>query len=178
MGEPVVKGWVFENGTLCRPTTGGQIMTSESYANFELEFDWKISDGGSGGLFYRTRFGDEMAHLSGIEYQLQDDNSDDREPWSASGAIFGVMAPRQASPNPTGEWNSSRIVANGNHLEHWLNDEKVVQVDLNSRVWEQAVANGRPANRQHYAKSNSGHIVLQDPGKNIWFRKMRIRKLP
>ena len=172
-------GWRVEEGALHLAGRGGDIMTVDAYSDFELEFEWKISQGGNSGVIYRVDPGLRQSWHSGPEYQLLDD---DRHPngnqqITSAGAIYGIAAPQDKTLRPVGQWNTARIIARGNHLEHWLNGVKVVEAEIGSDDWNSAVSSANVRDKPQFAKSSSGHIVLQDHGKPVWFRNMRIRVL-
>ena len=63
-GEKVDNGWTVKNGVIHRHSKGGDIITKEKFKDFELTFDWKISEAGNSGIKYRTR------RSLGLEYQV------------------------------------------------------------------------------------------------------------
>jgi hypothetical protein len=82
-----------------------------------------------------------------------------------------------AHPNPAGEWNHARIVVNGTHVEHWLNEEKVVEYELQSDDWKQRKNSGKWKDVSTYAKSKSGSIAFQNHGDEVWFKNVKIKEL-
>src|SRR6266566_3943157 len=80
--------------------------------------------------------------------------------------------------HPGGEWNSARLVANGNHVEQWLNGFKMVEFELGSRDWDSKVAGSKFKPHLRFGKNTQGHIGLQDHGNVVAFRNIKIRVLP
>lgn len=79
--------------------------------------------------------------------------------------------------NPLGEWNTSRIVARGNEVEHWLNGTMVLKFERGSEDFRKRVADSKFAKHPKYGEPEEGHLVLQDHGSKMAFRDIRIRKL-
>ena len=91
-----------------------------------------------------------------------------------------MHAPTVTKPiNPPGSWNSSRLLVNGNHVEHWLNGEKVVEYHLWTPEWNEMVAKSKfPEYNPDWANvAQEGFIGLQDHGDDVWYRNIKIKKL-
>jgi hypothetical protein len=118
----------------------------------------------------------------GFEYQVLDDEkaSDRFQKVHQCGALYELFGPddSQKKLNPVGEWNSSRIVFNGNHIEHWLNGKKIVEADLGSPQMNEALAKSKWKNQKDFGTKKVGHIVIQDHQDEAWFRNVKIRELP
>ena len=178
-GSPPDSWRVADGAIRLRRDGGGDIRTVDTYSDFELEFDWKIQEGGNSGVIYRAQSGQQESWHSGPEYQILDDDghSNGNQDITSAAAIYNIAAPQNKTLKPVGEWNTARIVARGNRLEHWLNGVKVVQAEIDSSAWKTAVSNSNFRNKPQFARSPSGHIVLQDHGTDVWFRNLRIREL-
>ena len=79
---------------------------------------------------------------------------------------------------PLGEFNESRLLVDGDHVEHWMNGEKLLEYTLWDDEWTAAVAASKFASMPDYGLNETGHIVLQDHGDELWFRNIRVRPLP
>lgn len=180
--------WVVEDGVLVldvdegtEEMTGGDLITRQQYENFELELDWKISEGGNSGVFYGVREmpEHEVAYETGIEMQVLDDerHQDGKMPVTSAGACYALYPPRDKMLRPVGEWNSARLVVNDGHVEHWLNGKKIVEYVIGSPDWNERVANSKFAGWEHFAKYRRGHVGLQDHTDRVWFRNIRLREL-
>ncbi|NOZ41507.1 MAG: DUF1080 domain-containing protein [Planctomycetes bacterium] len=176
-GWPV--GWELENGVLARVAGGGDIMTVEEYADFELRLDWKISPGGNSGIIYRISTGDEQPYYSGMEYQVLDDekHSNGKNLLTSAGSLYDLYARSEAATTKVGDWNEARIVVRGNKIEHWLNGKKVVACEIGSDDWNSRLAKSKFATWPKFAKNRQGHISLQDHGNLVWYRNIRIKRL-
>ena len=162
---------------------GGDIITKAVYDNFELRLEWKITKGGNSGIFYHVVEADtyKAPYETGAEYQLLDDVgfSDPIEDWQSAGANY-AMHPADAGKKklrPTGEWNSSRIIFNKGHVEHWLNGEKIVEFNKFSEDWKTKRNSGKWNDFPDYGKANSGYLGLQDHGAGVWFRNIKVKSL-
>lgn len=163
------------------PGVGDQradLITSEQFENFELMFDWKISAQGNSGVIFRVSEEFDQTYHSGPEYQLMDDNGFPNEvPLHFTGANYGLHTTTTKILRPLDEWNSTRLVVNKSHVEHWLNGQKVVEYELWSDDWKARVAASKWKDFKSYGMTMSGHIALQDHGSEAWFRNIFIRTL-
>lgn len=178
--------WEVIDGTLhCKPFIDGadnqraDLITVDQYGDFELAFDWKISAQGNSGVIYRATEEFDVPYASGPEFQILDDEGypGDKKPEYLTAANYDMQAVEKKKLNPTGEWNSSKIVAKGNHIEHWLNGEKVLEYELYSDAWKAQVASHKWKDFPGYGLSKSGYIDLQDHGNEVWFRNITILPL-
>ena len=159
------------------------LMTVDTFLDFELSFEWKISPAGNSGIKYNVS--EKMSiqggntHALGFEYQIIDDNGypEKLEPWQKTAALYALIPPEHAHPKPAGTWNSGRIVLRGNHGEHWLNGVKVVEYELGTSRFDSLVQHSKYHVHPHFAEKRYGHIVLQDHKDDVWFRNLKIRKL-
>ncbi|TCO87702.1 uncharacterized protein DUF1080 [Chthoniobacter flavus] len=162
-GEPKT-GWHVEQGVLICPKTngrpngsGGDLVTDTKFVDFEFSFEWRISPAGNSGVLYlfdESRApggppmyrGDTGHSPLGFEYQVLDnENHPDgkRGPTHRAGALYDLNANDKAAPKPVGEWNESRIVLRGKHIEHWLNGVKSAEADLDSAAYREAFAKSK-----------------------------------
>lgn len=174
--------WKLEDGVLSLAGRGGgDIVTKKQYDDFELEIDWKISEGGNSGLFFNVIETDSLPvpWHSGPEYQFLDDerHADAKIRKHRSGDNYDVQQSTTETVKPAGEWNTTRLVVNGDHVEHYLNGEKVVEYELGSPAWQDSVANSKFSELPMYGQAEEGHIALQDHGDQVWFRNIRIREM-
>ncbi|MCW5942008.1 MAG: DUF1080 domain-containing protein [Fimbriimonadaceae bacterium] len=180
-GDAPGKGWTVE-GDEIRYTPGaggGDIRTKEDYQDFELRFDWKIEAGGNSGVFYRVSDKNPTTWATGPEYQVLDDerHPDGKNPKTRAGSNYALCAPTQSVVKKADEWNTARIVVRGDHVEHWLNEVKVVEYTLGSPEWTALVKESKFANVPEYGKMKTGRLVLQDHGNAVAFRNVRVKRL-
>jgi hypothetical protein len=190
--------WVIENGAIKKiasgkvpkqadgqPLEGGDLMTVDTFADFELAWEWRVTPGANSGVKYNvseelsTKIDPRYA-AKGFEYQMLDDDrhEDGKLPTHRSGALYDLVAPNASKRlAPVGEWNSSRIVFRGNHGEHWLNGATVVEFDLGTPALDSALAASKYHVWPWFAERRKGHIVLQDHGDEVYFRSIKIREL-
>ncbi|MFL5618261.1 MAG: DUF1080 domain-containing protein [Gemmatimonadaceae bacterium] len=173
--------WTVVNGELSKVKSTNDIITRDEYADFELEFEWKLHPGGNAGVFYRGTEEAEKIYYSAPEYQLLDDerHPDGKSRLTSAGADYGLYAARAGVVNPANQWNRSRIVARGPHVEHWLNGEKLLEYEVGSPDWETRLKASKFANWAQYGRLTKGHIGIQgDHEGELSLRNMRIRTLP
>jgi hypothetical protein len=191
--------WVIEDGLIRkvntgniknlpdgRPVEGGDLMTTETFDNFELTFEWKINKAGNSGLKYNVS--EEMAEKNGskysalgFEYQLLDDGDTTYKgklkPSQYSGSLYDLIPSKNVVLKPIGEFNSSRILVNGNHAEHWLNGNKVVEYEFGSKELDEAYKVSKFNKIVGFTDKRKAHIVLQNHNDESWFRNIKIRDL-
>ena len=180
-GEPVTRGWEVQDGELVRTDRGGAIYAEGEYEDFVLDFVWKIAPGVNSGLKYRVRFYEKGVYGNpgwlGCEYQIYDD-AKNPGPRSSTGALYDVYPPNDKKRvNPPGEYNHSRIVVDGNRIEHWLNGEKIVEADTSSDEWQRRIAKSKFAPVEGFGQNRRGRIQLQDHGGDVWFKSITLRPL-
>ena len=177
-GGPPGKGWKVEDGAIHRTAGGGDLISEKEYADFELEFEWKISKGGNSGVKYRLRT--TPAGWIGAEYQVLDDagHPNGKVADTSTGSLYEVVpADKDKILNPPGEWNKSKVIAKGKVLEHWLNGKLVLKADTSSAGWAEMKKASKFAKIDGFAEAGPGRILLQDHGDEVWFRAIRIREL-
>ncbi len=178
---PVPTRWHVENGVIAlgKEGTEGDLVTTEEFGDFELELDWKISEGGNSGIFYFVQEPGDAPYTwsTGLEMQVLDDarHSDGKLPSHRAGALYDLIAPAKAAAKPVGEWNRVRIMVRGGRIEHWLNGEQIVVTNYGDANWNTLVAGSKFKAMPHFAKVPRGRIALQDHGDRVWFRDIRIR---
>ncbi len=179
-----VSGWKIIEGVLHNSGVGsdhgGDIITKKQYQDFELYLEWKIAPESNSGIFYLVQEGNYKAiYETGPEYQLIDDKGWPRplKESQYSGSNYDMQAPEGAEVVPIDEWNKTRIIKKGAHVEHWLNDKKVVEYELWSDEWKQLKENSKWSTRPDYGMAEKGHIGLQDHGGLTMFRNVKIKEL-
>ena len=176
--------WKVEDGALTLPATtaagtrAGDIISKDTFEQFELVFDWRISSGGNSGVKYFIL--EDQNSAIGHEYQVIDDarHADAKiGPHRQTAAFYDVLPAADRPIKPAGEWNTTRIVVRGQNVEHWLNGKKVLQYELNSPALNAAVEKSKFKGIERFGKRQNGHILLQDHGDQVWFRNVKIRRL-
>jgi hypothetical protein len=168
-----------------QPAAGGDLMTIESFRDFELAFEWRVTPAANSGVKYNVSEELSLAHASnhaalGFEYQVLDDvlHPDNRIATHLAGALYDIIAPGAAKRlRPVSEWNSARIILRGNHGEHWLNGVKVVEFDLGTPRLDSLLHRSKYKPIPGFAERRRGYIVLQDHGDEVYFRSIKIREL-
>ena len=172
--------WHQMGDTIMKSKGTEDLVSRDQYQDFEFEFDWKLSPGGNAGVFYHATEEGDKVYWTGPEYQLLDDarHPDGKNALTSSGAAYGLYAPPRGVVKPAGEWNSTRIVIRGPHVEHWLNGQKVVQYELWSPDWEAKVKASKFDAWKGYGRAKKGYIGIQgDHTGELALRNLRIRTL-
>jgi hypothetical protein len=179
-GTGVPPEWIISDGVISHTPGGGDLISVETFANFELTFEWKITPGGNSGVIYRVdeQFG--ASFQSGPEYQILDNagHTDGLSPMTSAASVPALYPPSRDATRPVGEWNTAKIVIAGNRGEHWLNGEQVVTFEIGSPDWVSRVAASKFAAWPAFGTLTEGHIVLQDHGNPLEYRNVMVRRLP
>ena len=178
-GAPVTRGWEVNEGTIHLRADGpraGPIVTSRQFADFDLQFEWKISAGGNSGVKYRVKkFGERVL---GCEFQILDDAKHPGiKAKQQTGGIYGLYAPLCLPAHPAGEFNHSRIVVCGKQLQHWLNGKRVVEARVCSCNWTNRKAASKFAEVEGFGENRCGRIMLTDHSSEVWYRNLTLRPL-
>jgi hypothetical protein len=175
------KGWSVHDGVISKEGEVDDLISRDEYANFELELEWKLGKGGNSGIFYHGKREYDHIYWSAPEYQLLDDANapDGRNRLTSAAAAYALYAAPAGIVKPADEWNTTRIVVDGAHVEHWLNGKKVVEYELWSPDWKAKVAASKFVKYPDYGLAKKGLIGIQgDHNGALALRHIRIRELP
>jgi hypothetical protein len=179
--KDIPKNWTVEDSALyCSwKDDQGDIRTTEEYSDFDLRFDWKVEPTGNSGVFYRATEDHEVPWHTAPEYQLLDNEkaSDNKTTLTQAASVYGLYPPIVRVSRGAGEWNEGRIVAKGNHVEHWLNGVKVVSYELGSPDFLARIEKSKFQRDADFGKKPSGFIVVQDHWQKVWFRNLKVKRL-
>lgn len=172
-------GWTIVDGALTKSSTVADLISRETFGDFELEFEWKLGKGGNAGIFYRATEEYIKVYWSAPEYQLLDDaNNPGDTRLTAAGSIYALYPAADGFQKPFGEWNTGRIVLKKGHLEHWLNGKKVAEGEMGSADWNAKVKASKFARWPNFALAPRGAIAIQgDHQGPLSLRNIRIRPL-
>jgi hypothetical protein len=174
-------GWKVEGGLLqsVAGTKGKELITVGQYDDFELSWEWRVAPGGNNGIKYFVT--EARPKAPGPEYQMIDDEKHpdgQRGGTHQTAALYDILPPAADKPSkPGGEWNSSRIVTKGNHVEHWLNGKKVLEFELGSDAVKAGLAKSKFKALPDFGAKVKGHIMLTYHQDECWFRNLKLREL-
>jgi hypothetical protein len=190
--------WKVENGTIRKVNNaevlkatgkdidGGDLTTIETFDNFELSFDWKIKPDGNSGIKYNvseeisTTYGGKHSAL-GFEYQILDDDSDKYKdklkPTQYTAGLYEMYKAENVKVNPIGEFNTSRILLDGNHGEHWLNGVKVLEYEFATAEFDSLFQLSKYHTYPDFEKKRKGHLVITNHSDDSWYRNIKIRRI-
>jgi hypothetical protein len=180
-------GWKVIDGVLTRVTGGAggkgagggdDIITVDEYDNFELKLQWRLGKGVNSGILYRVIEDAVTSWHVAPEMQVLDNvGFGDPNKKHHAGALYDLYTPTKDTSRAPGNWNDVKLIANGNHVEHWLNGEKVVEYEINSDDWKNRVANSKFKNMPKFAKATKGYICLQDHSGRVEYRSIKLRPI-
>ena len=178
--ETAPAGWHVADGTIAKDKPTTDLVSKGEFDNFELELEWKIAEGGNGGIFYRGTEEYDHIYWSAPEYQLLDDikGADNKSRLTSAAASYALYPSPPGHLKPVGEWNQARIVAKSAHVEHWLNGIKLLEYELWSPDWEAKVKMSKFAAYSNFGRAKKGHIALQgDHTGSLAFRNIGVREI-
>ena len=191
-------GWVIRDGSLTvNGTNGGEsagpgdIVTVDQFSDFELEVEFKITPGANSGIkyFVDPDINKGAGSAIGCEFQILDDERHEDAKMGVMGnrtlgSVYDLIAPENLSipgrPKQfkgIGQWNQARIVSKNGKVEHWLNNEKVIEYDRFSQMFKALVNNSKFQKWNGFGRWPQGHILLQEHGSEVSFRNIKIREL-
>jgi 3-keto-disaccharide hydrolase len=180
-GKPVAGSqWQIQDGAIVLTEGGGgDLITRGSFADFELQLQWKIAEGGNSGIFFHADESELPIYVHAAEIQILDDarHPDNKKADRRSGSLYDLIAAPAASQKPAGSWNTVVISHNNGHLQAWQNNVQTVDIDLRSKAFLDLVADSKFADWPGFAENVEGHIGLQDHGDVVSFRNLKIRAL-
>lgn len=182
-GQPVTEGWEIKDGSINTVLggKGGDIITAEEYSNFDFSVDFRITPGCNSGIkYFFTNY--QTGGNLGCEYQIIDDKlgEDTKLANHLCGSLYDVLPPDETKKkvNAPGEWNTIRVVANGNKVQHFMNGIKILEYMRGNQAFTEAVSKSKfnkavPA----FGTVERGHVLLQYHGGLVSFRNIKIRTL-
>ena len=178
--QNVKSAWQIENGTMVLTRRGGgDLISRESFTNFELQLQWKIAQGGNSGIFFNADESELPIYVHAPEIQILDDarHPDNKQANRRSGSLYDLIAAPASSQKPAGTWNEVVISHHNGHLQAWQNNVKTVDIDLRSNEFRQLVRTSKFADWPGFAENDGGHIGLQDHGDVVSFKNLKVRLL-
>jgi hypothetical protein len=190
-------GWEIKDGKLSvlesggsESTHGGDIVTEDKFSSFELELEFKITPGANSGIkyFVDTSLNKGVGSSIGCEFQILDDklHPDAKKGTNGNrtvGSLYDVItAASYSEPNKKkrtvvpGTWNKARLIVNGGHVEHYLNNIKVVEYNRYSQMFKALIAYSKYSKYENFGQAPEGRILLQDHGNKVSFRSIKIRE--
>lgn len=181
-------GWTISNGVLSiadndNAPSVGDIVTNRKYKNFELKVDFLYTDGANSGIKYFIQDArNGTVSTIGNEYQILDDILHPDAALGIDGnrklgSFYDVLPARVNPPAKAGQWYTAKIVVKGNHVEHWLNGKKILEFDRDSDRWKEAIAKSKFNNTEGFGMAEDGYILLQDHGRVVSFKNIKIREM-
>lgn len=174
--DPPQSGWIVTNGVLrcVAGGKGGDMITTDKFDDFEFSWEWSMPPKSNNGVKYFIF--EERGQAIGHEYQMIDDTLEKNEKMMTA-SFYEVQAPHDVKVKPWGEWNHSRIIVQGNHVEHWLNGVKVNEYECGSEAVKAGVALSKFKKVEGFGNKVRGHILLTYHNDEANYRNVKLREL-
>ena len=173
--------WVIKEGALktISGSKGVDIISTDIYKDFELELEWKLQSGGNSGIFYFATEEGNFIWQSAPEMQVLDNTAhpDRMRKVTSAGALYDLIAPKNEVVKPLGQFNQVKIISKDNHIEHWLNGQKLLEYEYGSEEMKALIGQSKFKDMPYFAKASSGRVGLQGDHGEVWYKNIRIRKL-
>ncbi len=178
--------WIVKDGVLTvrRDMDGREhnydyLWTKDMYEDFILDLEFKVIEGTNSGIFFRTSDLKDPVY-TGIEVQVCNSYGRDRvNKKGTAGAIYDCLEPTKNTIKKPGEWNRCTLTCKGSWIKVVLNDEQVINMDLDR--WTTPHKNPDTSDNKFGRAlkdfARVGHIGLQDHGRPVWYRNIRIKRL-
>ncbi len=199
--QDMPKAWTIENNSLkinSVETAGvtetwrkdrGDIIFNQKFADFELSFEWKVAKGAKSGVYYKVQeyAPNESSNIMAPKYEIMDDAMGVQKGNYLSASIYDIVPSTNSNTRPCGQWNESKIIVKGGAVRHIQNGESLLDFDLTSENWANKLEGSDWAKRleaKEYSiilecgkNKEQGYIALQDMGKDVWFRNIKIKQI-
>jgi len=169
--------FTVQDGAIVRVADGPDLISVDQYTSFDFRFDWLIGEGANSGVMFRVTEAEDETYMTGPEYQLLDNarHPDGQSPLTSAASLFALYPAAKDVTRPVGTWNEGRLLVANNHVEHWLNGERIVTYDIGSADWNAKVAASKFKDWAGFGKSAQGHLALQQHGFKVAFRNLKIK---
>jgi cytochrome c len=190
--ESLGKSWVIKDNAVhlnslkkddggWQAADGGDIISTDTYQDFELNLEWKIAACGNSGIMYNVVESDEYDYvwMTGPEMQVLDNSCHPDAAFDKhkAGDLYDMLETKFVTVNPAGEWNKVRLISNKGKVQFWLNGYNVVNYEMANDAWNELIANSKFKEWKGFGQAKSGHISLQDHGDKVWYKNIKIKKL-
>ncbi len=182
--DGIGSAWKLEDGVLHLDPSegqGGDLVTKQSFGDFHLKMEWKISENGNSGVMFYVQESEEYNYPweTGPEMQLLDNDGhpDGKIITHRTGDLYDLIESSAEVGKSVGEWNEAEVISKDGKLEFYLNGTQTISTTLWDDNWEALVAGSKFKDMPGFGKFKEGKIALQDHGDKIWFRNVQIKEL-
>ena len=163
-------GYVVEDGAIVATPQAKNLVTTDTFANYTLDFDFLLTPGANNGLGINYP-GTGDAAYTGLELQILDDGDPkykDIKDSQTHGSIYLLSAAKRGFLKPAGEWNHQKVIVNESSVAVELNGEVILRRNLDD------LAARNPKHKG--VMRHSGHLAFLGHGDKVSFKNIRIQE--
>ncbi len=173
---------------------GGDILFGHQFDEFDIQFDWKVTEGANSGFFYLAQEALNpdgqlcLAYMSAPEYQILDNVNHPDAKMGVDGnrqsaSLYDMIPAVPQNSKPWGEWNTARVTVKDGKVTHYQNGEVVLEYELWTPEWTERLNASKFAEEKFPDAFNllnnkhGGFFAFQDHGDEVWYRNIRVKEL-
>jgi len=176
--EPPASGWSVSDGVLFSDgSSRTDLITTEMHKDYELIVEWRTEADGNSGILIHADESTKKIAFNAPEIQIYAVGERDPGIDHQAGALYALYPAVESSVKSPMTWNTTRVLCMGKRMAIWHNGTQVCDTVVGGEEWNRKIASSKFSNSLTFGKRASGHIGLQDHGKKVWFRVVRLRSM-
>ena len=176
--EAPASGWSVTDGILFSDgSSRTDLITTSVYNNYELIVEWRTEADGNSGILIHADESTKKLAFNAPEIQIYATGQRDPGIDHQAGALYALYPAIESSVQPPMTWNTTRVLCVGKRIAIWHNDAQVCDTVVGNDEWNQKIADSKFSKSLTFGKRTNGHIGLQDHGKKVWFRAVKLRSM-
>ncbi|MDG2130744.1 MAG: DUF1080 domain-containing protein [Fuerstiella sp.] len=171
-------GWSVTDGTLFSDgSSRTDLITTKMYSDYELVVEWRTEADGNSGILIHADESTKKIAFNAPEIQIYATGQRNPGIGHQAGALYALYPAIESSVKPPMAWNTTRVLCVGKRIAIWHNDAQVCDTVVGNEEWNRKISHSKFSDSQTFGKRTSGYIGLQDHGKKVWFRTVKLRSM-